>query len=96
MKHITNITLLYDNGRKGDLGNICHSCTVLDLMDAAEDTKARYVKQPVADFAEIFAKNISDVTKQKWTVNRITDSYVRLINVDRSGNANYLRGDFAG
>lgn len=86
------LTLLYPNGMRGSLQNICTSCTVIDLMDVAEDSRLNI--KSLTSSAEAFCKNISSVTKMNWTVDRVRYEYARLKHVDPLGNVLYLRGEW--
>lgn len=90
MYNSNDVSLLYVNGTRGALSNICHGnghnsfCTVMELRDAVEDS----------DSPDELLKNVSALKQVGFhdiMVDRDTPDYTRLKGRDGFGNIHYLK-----
>lgn len=67
------------------LSNLClHGCSATDILDAVED----------AHTAEEFVNNINSLNiMREFSVDRVTNRYVRLKSVNALGNIHFLQAD---
>ena len=90
MYDTNSIVMLYPDGQKGALSNICHGngsnrfATVTDLQDAVEDSSN--AEQLVQNISRL---NIIGIDTLK--ADRDTDTYTRLRGTDSLGNVYYLK-----
>lgn len=78
-----NPVLKTQGGTIEALSNLCYDvrCTVIDIEDAVEDSST----------SEELLRNINNLKLfDKFSLDRETDKYVRLISVDCWGNKHYL------
>lgn len=85
-----SITLLYADGGRGALSNICHGngrnkfATVIDLKDAVEDSTD--AKSLLANIRSLNLIGMDDLR-----IDRDVLTYTRLIGRDALGNIHYLK-----
>lgn len=90
MYNADSITMLYPDGCRGALSNICHGngrnkfATVMDLRDAVEDSKD--AKSLLANISRL---NL--IGRDYLRIDRDVLTYTRLIGRDALGNIHYLK-----
>lgn len=90
MYNADSITMLYPDGCRGALSNICHGnghnkyATVMDLRDAVEDSKD--AKSLVENL-----RRLKLIGMDNLRIDRDVMTYTRLIGWDPIGNVHYLK-----